>query len=261
VAKLSGTDGHALWSGAFGDVADQYVSAVGVDSAGNSLITGPEHGSVNFGGMPLVGAGFYVARFSPSGAHSWSRQWGPSNGSAAASSIAVDANGGPILAGAYGTSSLDFGQGALPAPPSNASGVFVLRLDAAGAASWSRGFVPSAGSGAFGATVAIDGTGAIVLGGAFAHDIAFDGPPLVTGGLWQASFLARLDQKSGAATWSRALGSGGPNDFANPAALAVGPSGGVVMLGQFEGVVDLGAGALTPSDVGSTDDFLLTLAP
>lgn len=259
VAKLSGTDGHALWSSAFGDSADQRVSGVAADSAGNVFITGPENGSVNFGGMPLVGAGFYVARFSPSGAHGWSRQWGSAN-AAAPAAIAIDSAGAPILTGGYRSSSLDFGAGALPAPPSNGSGVFVLKLDAGGNHVWSRGFAPASGSGAGGRGLAVDVSDQIVVTGYFGPNIEIDGMSLTTT-LWNAAFVARLDSKQGDGIWSRLLGNGGSNDHIDPAAIAVGPSGEIAMGGMFEGIVDVGDAVLTPSNPGSQSYFLLKLAP
>jgi hypothetical protein len=250
IAKLSGPEGHAVWSGAFGDPADQQVSAVATDGGGNIFIVGPEKGSVNFGGMPLVGAGFYVARFSPSGAHTWSRQWGPAK-SAALLEIVADASGALAVAGAYASAGLDLGSGAFPAPPQFGLGAFVAKFDGSGNQLWSKGFAPAVASG-----VVLDASGGVAIVGQATGSVDVGGGPLQN----FQGFVARFDGVGGY-VWSRAFSGLSPNDFATPMAIAAGPAGEMAVAGLLDGSVDFGTGSLTTQDPGSSSYFLLKLAP
>lgn len=257
LAKLSGKDGHALWSHSFGDSADQYVRGLAVDSAGNIVISGPENGSANFGGMPLVGAGFYLARFLPSGAHSWSRQWGTSTDYSLG--VAVNSTGGPVVVGTYHSSSLDFGGGALAAPPPGGAGAFMLALDSNGSHVWSKGMVPASGQGANSVAVAVDSTDGVVATGGFSDSLDIDGMVLTVGGLWSNTFVASFDG-AGSKVWVRAF-SGTTASSVSPSSVAVAPTGAVSLVGAFEGSVDFGTGLASSSDPGTSDYFLLKLAP
>jgi hypothetical protein len=60
VAKLDRTGVH-LWSQAFGDASNQNGNGITVDSMGNVLVAGYFEGEVDFGGGPLVSAGWFDA--------------------------------------------------------------------------------------------------------------------------------------------------------------------------------------------------------
>jgi hypothetical protein len=258
LAKLSASDGHAMWSESFGDVADQHVRGIAADNAGNIAITGPLLGSINFGGNPLVGGGFYVARFTPTGNHSWSRQWGSAPGDY---SLAIDmaSAGGPVVSGAYRSSNLDFGGGPLPAPSSGGAGAFVLALTSSGSHSWSHGFVGTSGQGALSTTLGVGDAGAVVIAGGFDGELNIGGTKLTSGPLFGDTFVAALDG-SGASVWGRGF-TGTSSSSNSPSALALTPSGATVLLGTFEGSVDFGTGALSSSDHGTSDFFLMKIAP
>jgi uncharacterized protein (AIM24 family) len=114
VAKFSGAGGH-LWSKRFGGTSDfDSGNGVAVDATGNVLITGYFCGAVDFGGGARSSAGawdLFVAKYSPSGTHLWSKQVGGTNideGNA----IAVDGVGNSVITGRF-FNTVDFGGGAM----------------------------------------------------------------------------------------------------------------------------------------------------
>src|SRR5690349_13691357 len=71
-----------LWSQRFGDASFQNGYSVATDPAGNVYIGGTFQGSVNFGGSTLTSLGsndIFLAKFSPTGAHVWSKRFGDSS--------------------------------------------------------------------------------------------------------------------------------------------------------------------------------------
>ena len=249
LAKLSGSDGHALWSKAFGDVKDQYVKALAVDSAGSAMITGIANGSVNFGGMDLVGGAFYMARFSPTGAHNWSRNWGKSN-EAGPSAMVIDANGTIAMSGGYSSSSFTFGGAAFPAATQFGPGAFVATFTNTGTHVWSNGFAMGEGTG-----VAIRADGGVTFTGSAGAGANVGGGDLGNG----QCFIADFDN-NGAYLRSRSFGHA-PNNAAGISAMALGPAGEVALFGTLFGTVDFGGVSLTSTSPGAIDDFLLKLAP
>ena len=97
----------------FGDVA----KGVALDADGNIALTGSLLGPVDFGGGPLAENGSYdifVAKFSTSGAHLWSKRFGvlyDDHGDA----VAMDSGGNVIAAGDF-FEGVDFGGGELLSP-------------------------------------------------------------------------------------------------------------------------------------------------
>jgi hypothetical protein len=249
LAKLSGSDGHALWSKAFGDVKHQYVKALAVDGAGSAMITGAASGSVNFGGMPLVGGAFYMARFSPTGAHTWSRNWGKSN-EATPGAMVIDAMGTIAMSGAYYAGSFTFGGAAFPAATQFAGGAFVAAFDSTGTHVWSNGFAKAEGTG-----VAIRADGGVTFAGITSAGANVGGVDLGNG----QCFIADFDN-NGAYLRSRSFGHD-PDNAAGISAMALGPAGEIALFGTLFGTVDFGGISLKSTSPGTTDDFLLKLAP
>lgn len=67
LVKLTSSGEH-VWSKIFGNADDEMVNHVGVDPAGMAILACGPHGSVDYGGGPLVGSGDYdvvVAKFAP----------------------------------------------------------------------------------------------------------------------------------------------------------------------------------------------------
>ena len=89
VAKYDPSGNH-LWSNRYGDSGDQRAYDVVVDAAGNIILTGGFRGVLNFGGQPLENTDerlkSYLAKFSSSGQHLWSRNW-PAQGNIASEGL------------------------------------------------------------------------------------------------------------------------------------------------------------------------------
>ena len=114
VAELNSSGGH-IWSKSFGALNSERGTGIAVDSTGNVVMTGWFLGTVDFGGGPLTGGSgltTFVAKYSPLGAHQWSKRFGGTD-SNESYGLAVDRNGNLGVTG-YFRSTVDFGQGALP---------------------------------------------------------------------------------------------------------------------------------------------------
>jgi hypothetical protein len=259
LVKLSGSDGQVRWSQSFGDADDQSVAGVAVDANGNIFITGAEKGTTSFGGAPLSGGAFYVARFSPEGQHTWSAHFGAPD-AAGPKAITMSATG-PVIAGDYPSAGLDLGGGALPTPPPPGTGVFVLQLDGDGAPVWSRGFVTHTSTGAELGGMIFGADDTVVIAGSFGAELDFGKGPINPGGLAKASFIAGLDDR-GETLWSRSIGVGAAPSFTTLTGIARGPAGEMVLAGAFDGTVDFGAGPVSPlSGVPGPQGVVLELAP
>jgi hypothetical protein len=116
---------------------------------------------------------------------------------------------------------------------------------------WSQSFGDSTAQLARG--LGADGSGNIVVTGAFEGSVDFGGAPLVSGGSLDI-FAAKYDQ-GGSHLWSRSFG-----DSADQRALSVctDGSGSVIVTGYFEGTVDFGGGPLTSA--GLSDIFVAKFA-
>ena len=84
-------------------MGDDRGAGVAVDGSGNVIMTGGFAGSVNFGGSTLVdlgGGDIFLAKYSSSGAHQWSKRFGSNSALGDASSgVAVDGAGNIIITG------------------------------------------------------------------------------------------------------------------------------------------------------------------
>jgi hypothetical protein len=127
VAKLDPA-GAPIWSRGFGDWDFQQSADLTVDDADNVLVTGAFEGAVDFGGGPLVSAGFwdiFVAKLDPGGGHLWSSRYGDA-GAQMGYGIAADSAGNVLLTGdVQGT--VDFGGGTLTATGTDSDG-FIAKL-------------------------------------------------------------------------------------------------------------------------------------
>ena len=93
--------GDLGWALRFGDAADQYVTSIAADGAGDVIVTGYFAGTMSFGGSPLVSAGtfdVFVAKLDPSGNHLWSKRFGDAGGQDGAG-VAVDGKGDVLVTG------------------------------------------------------------------------------------------------------------------------------------------------------------------
>jgi hypothetical protein len=238
--------GNHQWSMGFGDSSDQTGYGLAVDSTGDIILTGSFAGTVDFGGMPLTGAGgqdVFLARFNAAGSHLWSMAFGDT-ADQTGYSAAIDSSGNIFVTGDL-RGPTDFGGGSL----SWAGGrdIFLARFGATGIHQWSICF--GDGSDQSGSQVATDGSGNILITGWSEGAVDFGGGPLPNIG-GKDMFLAKFDT-AGKYLWAQSFGSKF-DQVGN--AIATDGADNVVVTGFFEGSVDFGGGFQTSA--GGRDMFL-----
>jgi hypothetical protein len=259
-ATTQSAGGGSSWSkwyggaGAFGD----YGKSVAVDSFGDVVVAGQYQGIVDFGSglvtsytNPTSGptVDIYVAKYSASGSPVWSRSIG-GNASDSAYGVAVDSSANVVVTGAQGSSSVDYGGGTLGTRGGN--DIFVAKYSSTGGYSWAK---TVGGTGAdLGAAVATDGSGNVFVTGYMSGSVDFGGGALVSAGSLDA-FLVKYSA-TGAHMWSKRCGSIG-SDIGT--GVDVDSAGNVVVVGTFQGSINLGGGSLT--SVGGQDLFVAKFSP
>ena len=128
LARYSSTGSH-VWSKRFGGTLslDEKALDVATDSGGNVLLTGTLVDSIDLGGGILPRDGYYdifVAKYSATGAHLWSKRTGAGEGDG----IATDTSGNVIVAGDFsGSTTVNFGGASLTSP--GGTDVFLVKLE------------------------------------------------------------------------------------------------------------------------------------
>jgi hypothetical protein len=233
-----------------GDAFGYHASAVAVDSAGNTYVTGALISTVDLGGGPLNAAGFadiFVVSYAPNGAHRWSKRFGAA-GDDQGAGITVDANK-VYVTGAF-SNTVDFGGGGLTSAGSDDA--FVLTLSSAtGAYIAARAFgTPGLDAGL---AVAVDATGNVTVGGYFAAGTLDFGGSTITGAAPISAFVASASP-AGAHRWSRRLSGTDTISYSQCNGITVDGNGNVTVDGSLEGSTDLGAGMVTSA--GNDDVFV-----
>jgi hypothetical protein len=183
--------GTLVWAKAYGDSMNQDGFGIAFDADDDVYVAGTFEGTMDFGAGVLTAVGpgpnLFVAKLSPAGAGLASKAW--SDGSSpgfAVTSLAVDPAGDVLLSGSIdGTA--NFGGG--PIASAGATDALLVKLDPGLATVFAQrfgDFNPQVAN-----AVAADPMADILLTGAFAGDIVFDGTSLMsTGGT--GVFLAKL---------------------------------------------------------------------
>lgn len=241
IVKLDAS-GKTLWSKRFGDADAQAGQHVAVDSAGNVIVTGVFVGSADFGdGLVLSNGGQsgFVVKLDPSGKVIWGKSFGNYLYEA---TVAVDSAGNVLLVGAF-DDPIDFGNGSF-----NTAGgkdVFVAKLDADGKPLWSKRFGDAAGD-QYGASVAVDSAGNVLVVGVYTSSIDFGSGPLLTSSGEKDGFVAKLDANGGA-LWS--VGFNGKEGM-SCRGVAADSAGNVLITGNFSGATSFGDGLLGSTGKG-----------
>jgi hypothetical protein len=253
LAKFSPTGAH-LWSQSFVSYASAYAISVAVDANDNVLMAGYFLNDINLGAGTLStrgGSDAFVAKFSSSGTHVWSKSFGGTTADQAIG-IAADPSGNVVVLGFF-SNSADFGAGAL----TTAGGwdTFVVKYSATGAYLWAKSF-NAPGNYDMPRSLAVDRNGNTVISGNFTSTIDLGGGLLsavVTG--MQSMFVAKYSS-SGAHVWSERFGGTSNEDGIG---IATDGTGNVLMTGYFTGTASFSGQSLTCA--GSTDIYLLRLDP
>jgi hypothetical protein len=224
------------------ELAEGY--GVAADAAGGALVTGKFSGTMDFGGSGFTSAGgddIFLARYDGNLVHVWSKRLGGAS-TDHGYAVAMDAVGNVFITGLF-EGSVDFGGGTLVG--SGSADIFLAKYDAGGNHLWSKWFGGSAYD--FGSSVAVDGSGNVVVGGAFQGSVDF-GESLSAGSY--DGFVARY-APNGSHLWSQRFGG---IDIDQAGDVAVDGLGNMYVCGSFRATVNLGGGNLISAGV---DDVLL----
>ena len=252
LAKYSPYGGHLL-SRIYGGSSTDEATGVAVDSSGNAVITGYFQNSASFGGGTFTSAGSYdifVARYSNSGQHRWSRREGGTSRDQGRS-IAVDGSGNIVL-GAYFEGSINVGGISLSSKGSVDGAI--VKYSASGTPQWARGIGGTSGDTIN--SVAVNSSGDIAVTGNFISWMDMGGTYVVGDGSVNV-FVARYDG-NGNHVWS--LGTDVAwDDYGYD--VAIDADGGIVATGSYYQGADFGGGMLTNSTLGSTNGYLSRFSP
>ncbi len=249
VAKYS-AQGTPLWARRVGGLQDDRAKAVAVDGSGNVFITGLFYGTVDFGGGAVSSApnavNCFVAKYSPTGAHLWSKRLSTALGLDEGMAIATDSSGNVLVGGMlYQTS--NFGGSNLTSAGS--ADAFVVKLSNAGAHLWSKHAGGTAEESVFG--LAVDSNGNPAITGHSTGSADFGGGSLAGAG-GKDIFVAQYSGSTGAHLWSKRVGGSG-DDMGR--GIAIDGAGEVAVTGNFgSSSVNFGSGELANS--GGADIFL-----
>jgi hypothetical protein len=248
--------GSLLWAKRFGDAFSQAGKRIAVDSKDNIIVTGTFAGTTDFGGglEMCAGAGdVFIVELDPSGSYRWAMSAGDASNQTG-ESIAADGSGNVLLLGDL-SGSANFGGGLLTSV--DGIDVFLAKLAPDGTHLWSKRFGNEGDQ--YGASVAMDPQGNVVLTGRNEGSVSFGGDVLTnptSGALGGgAVFVAKLDP-SGEHLWSKQLGDG--SDQYGDAVTTDG-QGNIFVLAEGGGAMDFGGGPLIGA--GGLDVFLAKLDP
>jgi len=238
LAKFDGAGNH-LWSKVF---PTNDAEAMAVAANGQIVIGGRFTNTINFGGSDLVAGSnhnFFVARFSPTGDHVYSKMFTVGALGSQMGALVID-DAGAVYGTGWFTTSVNFGASTLTGGSHDA---FVFKLGPFGQHAWSKVFGGGSDSQHGEALALLPTRGDVVLAGSYSSTTPFDlgGGPLPT---TNATFLAVLNT-DGNHVWSKGL--------EGPCAkqLAATPSDHIVTAGIFSGTIDLGTGDLVAQGSGN----------
>lgn len=231
VVKLD-AGGQPLWGKTMGGSVDQQAIGIAADQEGNVVLAGHAK-SIIVDGVDLEGKGMtdiFAAKWGADGELRWTGIYGDPDDQWL-SSLAVDRAGNVILGGTF-RGSIDFPGAPLQTVAPNSYEFFVAKLDPLGRGSFSEAFATSG-------AVAVDGSGNIVLAGGFEGTLSF-GPHTITSAGSHDIFVTKLKSTGEPLDSFRA----GDARDQRAVAVTVDHAGRLLLLGFFDGKLDLGSGPL-----------------
>lgn len=258
---LLGPGGGVSWITQAGGTADDLGTAVGLADGGAAYATGYFSGQAFVNANPEAGAltstgGYDVAAygFAPNnGGPVYAGRFGdPANQYGYALAIDALGNGHVALAGPF-QGTLSFGGTMLQS--AGLEDVFVAKLDLSGASQWAARFGDSQEQIAYG--VAIDPGGDVVVTGSMRGSATLGATTIQSAG-GDDAVLAKLDP-DGKPLWIERFGDSSDQVGTAVTTLLVNGAYGVVLVGNFAGKIDLGAGALQSQ--GDDDFFVAEFGP
>jgi hypothetical protein len=204
-----------------------------------------------------------VAKINGDGTVAWGKQIGGA-GNQLCESATIDGNGDVIIAGKY-DGTLNFGAGALPAPPAGAGFIYVAKLHGSAGTGYAAGdLMVAKGWGTAGRSdanaVTVDGNNNILLAGSISGAVDFGNdsnsvdvsiPYLGLTDAYVAKFTTAL-----VPVWAKAYGDAAHDQSAN--GVAADSNGNVIFGGTYSG--SLGALGLSSASATSPDGFAAELS-
>ncbi len=255
VMKRRQDDGRLLWEHRLGGTGSMMCRAVALDEAGDILVTGLFHGTVDVGVGAWSSAGladtFLMKLSGRDGSLKWARPFGGS-GDDVGRGLAVDGTGTVYLSGHFASAvtgeagAVDFGTGAVTS--AGDSDGFLVAFTGEGRCLWTRTFGEANYDMAKAVVVGRDGH--LYLTGLFQRldVVRQEGQPLFSSGGFEG-LLASYSVK-GEPRWVRRFPA-----MISGHRLVLASSGELVLAGHFTGELDLGA-ARTLRSEGKGDAFV-----
>ena len=240
-------NGTLLWARSAGGPGEDIAFAVATDPQGGVVVAGYFNGQAQFESVQLVAAGkkdLFVAKYDSSGALQWANSAGGLLDDIARS-LAVDTEGGVVVAGTLEPGDVQFGATTLTGTVKR---TFVARYDGTGLLQWVR---VAGGSESRG--VAVRGSDIFAMG-YFSGTARVDTYQLTSAGGIDI-FLSRY-RRDGGLEWARSVGG---TNADNGYALAVDDQEGCLIAGQFNGGTQFDGFNLRSAGVG--DAFVARLSP
>jgi outer membrane protein assembly factor BamB len=194
VVKLSAAGGAAPWMWTAGDGDAQVPTSVAVGPKGQIVVAGAFRGAINLGNTVLENSDSasdhvdaFVVALGANGEPTWAKSFSGLD-SQAVTSVALDADGNVIVAGAF-SATIDINGTKLES--ANLRDAFVAKLSGAdGATIWAR-TLGGAGESAAWAT-AVDAEGGIFVGGTFKGALSLSDAATYDSPQRLSAFLAKL---------------------------------------------------------------------
>jgi hypothetical protein len=231
------------WQSAVALPGSSRVSALVADGAGGYVVTGDFSATLTLGSFVLTSSSndIFVARLSTAG--TWTQAVAAGGaGSRTVRALALDLNGGVVVAGSFSSATATIGAATLTnLSTSGTEDIFVARLSAAG--QWTQA-VRAGGPGidAVNGLVVNPTNGTATVAGSFVGGSSTFGPRTLTGASSNALYVARLNS---AGTWTQAVGvvsSGAPNAASG---VALDAAGNAVVSGYRFGGGSVQFGSIT----------------
>lgn len=258
LAKLKGHDGSHIWSKHFGITDGNRAYGVAVDASNNIALVGTFASAINFGLSPdtvIMSTGardIYLAKFSATGAHSFSQAYGDDSYQAPVA-IAIDGMGNMIMTGTF-DGSLTFPSQPTLAATGSSKDIWLAKLSPVGTPVWSKRFGGDGDDDV--GDVVVDGSGNIVLTGKLTAAIDFGGAALESVDASWDIYLAKLNSIGGH-LWSHQYG-----DAEAQLGVSLGMSQGsgeIALTSMSAGTIQFGATSLV--SMGGYDLLVTKLAP
>jgi hypothetical protein len=257
VAKLD-PEGKPLWIRTFGEGSSQFATDVATDGEGNVIVVGfADGGEFEFDTdllvKPAAGNDIFAAKLDPTGKTLWAERIGraaSSDPNDPTACVAVSRADGSILIGGAFSGTLAFPDLSLPVLGKEDG--FVAKLDTYGKGIWGKTFGDLERTQRV-ESVAFGPSASALVTGSFSGKVDLGGDVLEGNDEDYDLLVAKLDA-GGNHLWSHGYGSGGDQRGRQ---IALDAKGSVVVVGAFEGVLELyGKAAIINADVDGRWDIL-----